>query len=87
MTYVRNKWRLFNTELRMLAPHQYCEGAITDGTYMILLMGEPDLYIDYDVILYVLKIGGEAKEAVLKCEYSPDFETSCDCETTLQGRA
>ena len=67
MNYVRNKWRPFNTELRMLAPHQCCEAAITDGTYMVLLMRESDLYIYSDVILSAMKIGGEAKEAVLKC--------------------
>ena len=32
---------------------------------MILLMRESDLYIEYDVISSAIKIGGEAKEAVL----------------------
>ena len=49
----------------MLAPYQYCEAAITDRTYIILLMRELDFYINYDFILSAMKIGGEAKEAVL----------------------
>ena len=63
---VREKLRLFTTELRMLAPHQCCEAVIADGTYMILLMRESEIDIDYDIMLSAMKIGAEAKEAVFK---------------------
>jgi hypothetical protein len=58
INYVRDKWRLFNTELRILAPEQCCEAVISDGTSQI--------DIDYDLMLSAMKIGGEAKEGVLK---------------------
>lgn len=35
---VRRKWRLFNTELRMLAPQQCFEAVVADNTYTVLLM-------------------------------------------------
>ena len=38
MKWVREKWRLFNTELRMLAPQQCYDAAITDGTYTMTHM-------------------------------------------------
>jgi hypothetical protein len=66
INYVRDKWRLFNTELRILAPEQCCEAVISDGTYTILLMRESQIDIDYDLMLSAMKIGGEAKEGVLK---------------------
>ena len=62
MKWVREKWRLFNTELRMLAPQQCYNAAITDGTYTILLMRESDINIDHEPLLSVMKIGIEAKE-------------------------
>ena len=65
MKWVREKWRLFNTELRMLAPQQCYDAAITDGTYTILLMRESDINIDHEPLLSALKIGIKAKEQVL----------------------
>ena len=62
MKWVREKWRLFNTELRMLAPQQCYDAAITDGTYTILLMRESDINIDHEPLLSAMKIGIEAKE-------------------------
>ena len=62
MKWVREKWRLFNTELRMLAPQQCYDTAITDGTYTILLMRESDINIDHEPLLSAMKIGIEAKE-------------------------
>ena len=62
MKWVRKKWRLFNTELRMLAPQQCYDAAITDGTYTILLMRESDINIDHEPLLSAMKIGIEAKE-------------------------
>ena len=62
MKWVREKWRLFNTELRMLAPQQCYDAAITDGTYTILLMRESDVNIDHEPLLSAMKIGIEAKE-------------------------
>ena len=60
--WVREKWRLFNTELRMLAPQQCYDAAIIDGTYTILLMRESDINIDHEPLLSAMKIGIEAKE-------------------------
>lgn len=51
----------------MLPPQQCCEAVITDGTYTVLLMRESQIDIDYYLMLSAMKIGGEAKEAVLKC--------------------
>ena len=65
MKWVREKWRLFNTELRMLAPQQCYDAAITDGTYTLLLMRESDISIDHEPLLSALKIDIEAKEQVL----------------------
>ena len=62
MKWVQEKWRLFNTELRMLAPQQCYDAAITDGTYTILLMRESDINIDHEPLLSAMKIGIEAKE-------------------------
>ena len=62
MKWVREKWRLFNTELRMLAPQQCYDAAITDGTYTILLMRESDINIDHEPLLSAMKVGIEAKE-------------------------
>ncbi|KAK3175348.1 hypothetical protein OEA41_002595 [Lepraria neglecta] len=33
--WIRQKWRLFNTELRMLAPQQCHDAVVADGTYTI----------------------------------------------------
>lgn len=38
MDWVRGKWRLFNTEVRMLAPEQCYDAVVTDNTYTVLLM-------------------------------------------------
>ncbi len=57
--YVREKLRLFTTELRMLAPQQCCEAVIANGTYTILLMRESEIVIDYDLALSAMKIGVE----------------------------
>ena len=62
MKRIRENWRLFNTELRMLAPQQCYDAAITDGTYTILLMRESDINIDHEPLLSAMKIGIEAKE-------------------------
>ena len=62
MKWVRKKWRLFNTELRMLAPQQCYDAAMTNGTYTILLMQESDINIDHEPLLSAMKIGIEAKE-------------------------
>lgn len=64
MNWVREKWRLFNTELRMLAPQQCYDAAIADGIYTILLMRESEINIDYEPLLSAMKIGIEAKEQV-----------------------
>ena len=64
MNWVREKWRLFNTELRMLAPQQCYDAAIADGTYTILLMRESEINIDCEPLLSAMKIGIEAKEQV-----------------------
>ena len=60
--YVREKWRLFNTELRMLAPQQCYEAVIADGTNTILLIRESEIDIDYDLLLSAMRIGVRVKE-------------------------
>ena len=74
MKWVREKWRLFNTELRMLAPQQCYDAAIVHGTYTILLMRESDISIDHEPLLSAMKIGIEAKEQVLNPRPQKDFK-------------
>ena len=74
MKWVREKWRLFNTELRMLAPQQCYDAAIIDGTYTILLMRESDISIDHGPLLSTMKIGIEAKEQVLNPRPQKDLK-------------
>ncbi len=62
MNWVRGKWRLFNTELRMLAPQQCYDAVIADGTYTILLIRESEIDIDNELLLSAMGIGIEAKE-------------------------
>lgn len=62
MNLVRRKWRLFNTELRMLAPEQCYEAVIADNPYTIFLMRESEINIDYELLLSAMKIDHEAKE-------------------------
>ncbi len=62
MNWVRGKWRLFNTELRMLAPQQCYDAIIADGTYTIRLIRESEINIDNELLLSAMDIGIEAKE-------------------------
>ena len=62
MNSVRGKWRLFNTELRMLALQQCYDAVIADGTYTILLIRESEIDIDNELLLSAIDIGIEAKE-------------------------
>ena len=62
MNSVRGKWRLFNTELRMLAPQQCYDAVIADGTYTILMIRESEIDIDNELLLSAMDIGIEAKE-------------------------
>ena len=62
MNSVRGKWRLFTTELRMLAPQQCYDAVIADGTYTILLIRESEIDIDNELLLSAMDIGIEAKE-------------------------
>jgi len=39
---------------------------IVDETYTILLTRESQINIDYNLMLFAMKIGDEAKEAMLK---------------------
>ena len=59
---IRGKWRLFNTKLRMLAPQQYYNTVIADGTVTILLIRESEIDIDNELLLSAINIGIEAKE-------------------------
>ena len=59
--WVRRQWRLFNTEVRMLAPQQCYDAVIADGGYTILLIRESEINIDYELLLSAMKIGIEAK--------------------------
>jgi len=61
INWIRAKWRLFTTELRMLAPQQ-CYNAVTaDGTYTILLMRESEINVSYESLISATDIGIEAK--------------------------
>ena len=62
MNWIRGKWRLFNTELRMLAPQQCYDAVIADGTYTILLIRESEIAIDSELLLSAMNIGIEANE-------------------------
>ncbi len=62
MNWVRGKWRLFNTELRMLAPQQCYDAVIADSTYTILLIRESEIDIDNELLLSAMGIGIEVKE-------------------------
>jgi hypothetical protein len=62
MNWIRGKWRLFNTELRMLAPQQCYDAVIADGTYTILLIRESEIAIDSELLLSAMDIGIEANE-------------------------
>ena len=75
MNWVRGKWRLFNIELRMLAPQQQCyDAVIADGTYTILLIRESKIDIDIELLLSAINIGIETNEQD-RC-----FETQKDLE-------
>ena len=58
--HIREKRKLFDTELGMLATRQCYDAAIADGTRTILMMSESDIEIDYDLVLSTMKIGVEA---------------------------
>ena len=77
MNWVRGKWRLFNTELRMLAPQQCYDAVIANGTYTILLIRESEIDIDNELLLSAMDIGIEAKEQG-RC-----FKTQEDLEEEL----
>ena len=68
------KWRLFNTELRMLAPQQCYEAVIADGTYTILLIQESEIDIDTELLLSAMNIGIEANEQGRCSEIQEDLE-------------
>lgn len=70
MDWVRRKWRLSNAELRMLAPEQCSEAVTADGTYMVLLIRESEIVIDYELVLSAMKIGLEAKELASRSKSS-----------------
>jgi len=70
MNWVRGKWRLFNTELRMLTQQQCYDAVIADGTYTILLSRESEIAIDSELLLFAVDLGIEANERSLCCEQS-----------------
>lgn len=73
MDWVRRKWRLFNAELRMLAPEQCYEAVTADGTYTVLLIRESEIDIDYELVLSA-KIGLEAKELASRLKSQEESE-------------
>ena len=72
--WVQGKWKLFNTELRILASQQCYEAIIDDGTYTVLVMREPESNIDYEVLLFAMKNGLKAKELARPFEHQEDPE-------------
>ena len=74
MNWVRGKWRLFNTELRMLAPQQCYDAVIADGTYTILLMRESEIDIDYELLLSAIEIGSKQRSKVVDSKLEEDLE-------------
>ena len=54
--YVREKIRLFNTDLRMMTPRDCYQAVVTDGTYTILLIRETELDINNDLLLSAMKV-------------------------------
>ena len=50
------KIRLFNTELRMMPPRDCYQAVVADGTYTILLIREPELNINNDLLLSAMKL-------------------------------
>ena len=66
---MREKVRLFNTELRMMTPRDCYQALVADGTYTILLLRESELDINNDLLLSAMKVRIDAlsyRRSVLK---------------------
>ena len=48
--WIQGRWRMFTTNLRMLAPQQCQDAVIADETYTILLIRESEINIDYELL-------------------------------------
>ena len=58
--YMREKIRLFNTNLRMMIPQDSYQAVVTNGTYTILLIPKSELDINNDLLLSAMKVRIEA---------------------------
>lgn len=68
--HIREKRKLFDTELGILAARQCYEAAIADGARTSLMMRESDIEIDYDLVLSAMKMGVEAIRNQQDCSIS-----------------
>ena len=53
---IREKIRLFDTELRMLTPQECYQAVMIDGTYTILLIRESEIYIDDELQISAMDV-------------------------------
>ena len=58
--YMRQGMRLCDTEVRLLAPNQYFQAVIADGTTTILLIPERGIDINEELIASALEVRTEA---------------------------
>jgi len=53
---IREKIRLFDTELRMLTPQECYQAVMIDGTYTVLLIRESEIYIDDELQISAMDV-------------------------------
>ena len=68
--HIREKRKLFDTELGMLAARQFHEAAIADETRTRLMTRQSNFEIDYDLVLSAMKMGIEAIRNQEDCSIS-----------------
>ncbi len=53
---IREKIRLFDTELRMLTSQECYQAVMIDGTYTVLLIRESEIYIDDELQISAMDV-------------------------------